>query len=87
MNEEKWKKVAVAMASITIVAFEAFLIFTLAQPTINFVNDSPDPVEVPGYNNVTANITDASSVYIEIFYPDSTCMGNFSMDQDIHKFC
>jgi hypothetical protein len=80
MNEEKWKKAAVAIASITIVAFEAFLIFTLAQPTINFVNDSPDPVEVPGYNNVTANITDASSVYIEIFYPDSTCMGNFSLN-------
>ncbi|NIA09950.1 MAG: hypothetical protein GWP10_09525, partial [Nitrospiraceae bacterium] len=52
-----------------------------AQPVINSVSDSPDPVEVPGYNNITADITNATSAYVEISYPNATLMGNFSMTQ------
>ena len=53
----------------------------IAQPVINSVSDSPDPVEVPGYNNITADITNATSAYVEISYPNATLMGNFSMTQ------
>ncbi len=73
------KKIGIAVAT-AIVIFEAFLVFILAQPTINFVSDSPDPVEVPGYNNITANITEADKVFVEIHYPDCSLMGNFSMN-------
>jgi len=75
---KKWKNGAVA-AAIAVVAFEIFMIFILAQPTINSVGDAPDPVEVPGYNNITANITNATHVYVEIYYPTGNLMGNFSM--------
>ncbi|MBC7080680.1 MAG: hypothetical protein H5T44_00275 [Thermoplasmatales archaeon] len=51
----------------------------IAQPVINSVSDSPDPVEVPGYNNITADITGAISAYVEIYYPNSTLKGNYSM--------
>ncbi|RLF51451.1 MAG: hypothetical protein DRN11_02730, partial [Thermoplasmata archaeon] len=51
----------------------------IAQPTINSVSDSPDPVEVPGYNNITADITNATQAYVEIYYPNATLMGNYSM--------
>ncbi|MCD6512722.1 MAG: hypothetical protein J7K61_03895 [Thermoplasmata archaeon] len=53
--------------------------YAFAQPQINSIVDSPDPVEVPGYNNITANITNATSVYVEIYYPNATLMGNYSM--------
>jgi len=51
----------------------------IAQPTINSVSDAPDPVEVPGYNNITADITGATNAYVEIYYPNSTLKGNYSM--------
>jgi len=54
-------------------------IYTTAQPSINSVSDSPDPVEVPGYNNITADITNATQAYVEIYYPNATLMGNYSM--------
>ncbi|HHF56446.1 MAG TPA: hypothetical protein ENL42_06005, partial [Thermoplasmatales archaeon] len=40
-------------------AFLVFILFSLygsSQPYINNVTDSPDPVEIPGYNNITATI-------------------------------
>ena len=57
----------------------AIAIYALAQPTINSVSDAPDPVEVPGYNNITADITNADQAYVEIYYPNATLMGNYSM--------
>jgi len=54
-------------------------IMVVAQPVINSVTDAPDPVEMPGYNNITADITNATSAYVEISYPNATQMGNFSM--------
>ena len=59
--------------------FVAIAIYGLAQPTINSVSDAPDPVEVPGYNNITADITNATQAYVEIYYPNATLMGNYSM--------
>ncbi len=68
-----------------IIAVAAFFVMVgimiTAQPVINSVSDSPDPVEVPGYNNITADITNATSAYVEISYPNATLMGNFSMTQ------
>ncbi|RLF51151.1 MAG: hypothetical protein DRN11_03290 [Thermoplasmata archaeon] len=55
-------------------------IYAIAQPIINSVSDTPDPVEVPGYNNITADITNATQAYVEIYYPNSTLLGNFSMN-------
>ena len=57
----------------------AIALYGLAQPTINSVSDTPDPVEVPGYNNITADITNATQAYVEIYYPNATLMGNYSM--------
>ncbi len=57
----------------------AIAIYAFAQPTINSVSDSPDPVEMPGYNNITADITNATDAWVEISYPNATLMGNFSM--------
>jgi len=42
------------------IAMLSAFIYSMAQPEINSVNDFPDPVEVPGYNNITADITNAS---------------------------
>ncbi|HEC75928.1 MAG TPA: hypothetical protein ENI33_01560 [Thermoplasmatales archaeon] len=67
-------KKLVAFAVVFTMAF-----MTMAQPNINSVNDAPDPVEVPGYNNITADITNASQAYAIIYYPNSTMKGNFSM--------
>ena len=72
-------KTVVALA---VALFIAAGIMIAAQPVINSVSDTPDPVEVPGYNNITANITNATSAYAEISYPNSTLMGNFSMAQE-----
>ena len=57
----------------------AIALYAFAQPTINSVSDSPDPVEMPGYNNITADITNATDAWVEISYPNATLMGNFSM--------
>ena len=80
MKEEVKKKIILAIAFIAVI-FEIALIFVLAQPTINFVGDYPDPVEVPGYNNITTNVTNATAVYVEIYYPNVTALGNFSMNK------
>lgn len=79
MDSKTEKKVLFAFGAI-VLAFEAYLIFVLAQPTINLIGDFPDPVEVPGYNNITTNITNATKVYVEIYYPNATLLGNFSMN-------
>ncbi len=66
---------------IAIISILAFIyVYVNAQPKINSVSDSPDPIEVPGENNITANISNATSAYVEIYYPNSTLMGNFSMN-------
>ena len=57
----------------------AVFMYAIAQPDINSVNDAPDPVEVPGYNNITVNVTNADAVYVEIYYPNATLKGNYSM--------
>lgn len=54
-------------------------VLAIMQPPINTISDSPDPVEVPGYTNITADITGATDAYIEIYYPDGTLEGNHSM--------
>ncbi len=66
---------AIALCLVLAIAF----IYAVAQPDINSVSDSPDPVEVPGSNNITADITGATSVYVEIYYPDGSLKGNYSM--------
>ena len=53
--------------------------FVNAQPIINSVSDNTDPVEIPGYNNITADITGAIAAYVVIYYPDGTIEGNHSM--------
>lgn len=70
---KKWLGPAIAV----VVMVAACMVF--AQPDINSVNDTPDPVEVPGYNNITANITNATEAWVEISYPNATGMGNYSM--------
>ncbi|MEM2583068.1 MAG: hypothetical protein QW519_01720 [Candidatus Thermoplasmatota archaeon] len=67
------KKLVVLIGAIMI------LPIVFAQPVINSVSDAPDPVEVPGYNNITADITGATEAYVEIYYPNSTLKGNYSM--------
>ncbi|MEM2715781.1 MAG: hypothetical protein QW762_03635, partial [Candidatus Thermoplasmatota archaeon] len=67
------KKLVVLIGAIMI------LPIVFAQPVINSVSDAPDPVEVPGYNNITADITGATQAYVEIYYPNSTLKGNYSM--------
>ncbi len=67
---------AIAIVATLLIAYMAYII---AQPNINYINDFPDPIEVPGGNNITANITDADEVYVEIYYPNNTLLGNFSM--------
>ncbi|MCD6474518.1 MAG: hypothetical protein J7K47_06420, partial [Thermoplasmata archaeon] len=62
-----------------LIALLLVAIYSMAQPKINSITDVPDPVEVPGYNNITADITNASQVYVEIYYPNATLMGNYSM--------
>lgn len=71
--KEKW--LAAGVVAVVIAASLA----SVGQPDINSVTDSPDPVEVPGYNNITADITNAVSVHVEISYPNATLMGNYSM--------
>ena len=68
---KKFLGIAIAMLVISI--------YAIAQPNINSIIDFPDPVEVPGYNNITANITNAVQAYVEIYYPNTTLMGNYSM--------
>ena len=65
---------------VALILATAFVIYAMAQPKINSVSDSPNPVEVPGYNNITADITNATQAYVEIYYPNSTLMGNYSMN-------
>ncbi|MGC9309054.1 MAG: hypothetical protein ACP5FL_09825, partial [Thermoplasmatota archaeon] len=71
-----YKKVTLAAALLLAMA-AAFI--ALAQPDIGSVNDAPDPIEVPGGNNITATITNADEAYVEIYYPNATLMGNYSM--------
>ncbi|MBS3772631.1 MAG: hypothetical protein KGY55_00330, partial [Candidatus Thermoplasmatota archaeon] len=70
---KKW--IVPGLAVVMVMA--AFIVF--AQPDINSVNDTPDPVEVPGSNNITADLTNANEAYVEIYYPDATLRGNYSM--------
>jgi hypothetical protein len=70
---KKWLGPVIAMAVIVV----ACMVF--AQPDINSVNDAPDPVEVPGYNNITADITNATEAWVQISYPNASGMGNYSM--------
>ena len=65
---------------LAIIVFTLIVSFVYAQPKINSVTDTPDPIEVPGENNITANITNATQVYVVIYYPNSTLLGNYSMD-------
>ncbi len=74
------KKLVMGIMAIAVAVIVAFVIYVMAQPTINSVDDAPDPVEVPGYNNITANISDATEAWVEIYYPDGTLLGNFSMN-------
>ena len=61
--------------------FVAAGVMITAQPAINSVSDTPNLVKAPGYNTITANITNSTSAYAEIIYPNATPMGNFSMTQ------
>lgn len=70
---KKWIVPGIAV----VVVMAAFIVF--AQPDINSVNDTPDPIEVPGFNNITADITNADESWVEISYPNATQMGNYSM--------
>ncbi len=71
---KKWILPGIALL-VTLAACMAF-----AQPDINSVTETPDPVEVPGAVNITADITDAAEAWVEISYPNATQMGNYSMD-------
>ncbi len=70
---KKWIVPGIAV----VMVMAAFIVF--AQPDINSVNDTPDPVEVPGSNNITADLTNADEAYVEIYYPDTTLRGNYTM--------
>ncbi len=62
--------------------------FTLedwTNPTISQVTASPDPQEIPGNVNITAHVDDnhvLSGVWVEIFDPSSSPVGNSSMSYD-----
>lgn len=68
------------LIAIAALIFMTAFLHVYSQPIINSVTDSPDPVEVPGYNNITANVTNATMVYVEIYYPNNTLKGNYSMN-------
>ena len=65
--------------AVGIIAIITASMVSIAKPDINSVTDNPDPVEVPGYNNITADISNAVSAYAEISYPNASLMGNYSM--------
>ncbi|MCK4444620.1 MAG: Ig-like domain repeat protein, partial [Thermoplasmata archaeon] len=63
----------------------SFVIHDTTPPEISDVDASPDPQEVHGNVNITADVTDnyeMDEVWVEVIDPDGTLIGNFTMEYD-----
>lgn len=63
----------------------SFVVEDTTSPTISNVDASPDPQQVFGWVEISAEVTDnyqLSNVHVEVFDPASLLLGNFSMIYD-----
>ncbi|MCK4444187.1 MAG: Ig-like domain repeat protein, partial [Thermoplasmata archaeon] len=63
----------------------SFVIHDTTPPTISDIDASPDPQEVHGNVNITANVDDnyeVDQVKVEVTDPDGALVGNFTMEYD-----